>query len=68
MKFVIYRTNQEKYDPKNWGYVELDTMEDLQKLIVDKDCEVIISPPMNQYSKDNVYEQWRIEIYDNYRE
>ena len=56
MKFKLHYTHN------FWEYkdIEINTIEELLKLVEEKDCDIIIG-------KDTKW-QWTLEVYDDYRE
>lgn len=63
MKFKLHYTH-------NFGQykdIEINTLEELLKLVKEKDCGIIVDFQKHHWNEDIKW-QWTLEVYDDYRE
>ena len=63
MKFLLSRTSS----PDNFCEIEVSTVQDLLDAALREGKGIILWPPVSQASYAPVKE-WRLEVYDDYRE
>ena len=63
MKFKLHYT----HSYGQYKDIEINTLEELLKLVEEKNCGIIVDFKKYHWNKDIAW-QWTLEVYDDYRE